>query len=88
MNVQFSQLMARDTIFGEAQKIDAADNSTVYYGYCAGDCTGTDDPRWLIKRLTYEGSTQTVEYANGRKDRFDQAWDNRATITYRLTPKA
>lgn len=85
MLAQYLAQLAFDTILGEAQKIHIVDDTTVYYGYCANDCKGTHDTRWIIKRLTDNGSEQTIEYANGEKKSFTQAWDERESLDYKLT---
>jgi len=37
--------------------------------------------RWKIKKITEVGTITTIQYADG-DTKFDNIWDNRATLTY------
>lgn len=75
------------------QLVEEIGDELMYLGYCLPTCTGTDCAQWLIKRILKtkdsDGITvrQSILYANGVR-RFDQAWDNRAQLSYRLTANA
>lgn len=43
--------------------------------------TATSDAAWQIRRINFSGTTNTFQYANGSR-RYDQIWDNRASLTY------
>ncbi|HAT50735.1 MAG TPA: hypothetical protein DCS88_10430 [Alphaproteobacteria bacterium] len=59
-----------------------ANGDTEYMGKAEA---GTQDgePKWLIKKLVYDGSRQHIAtiFANG-KAAFDQIWNNRESLPY------
>jgi len=53
-----------------------------YIGYSLPGTTESQ-PRWLIKKLTYDSShRQTDEQFAGGASNFDQIWSNRASLSY------
>lgn len=44
-----------------------------------GSATSTEV--WQIRRIQLDGTTSKFKYANGSR-RFNQIWDNRASLTY------
>lgn len=59
-------------------------DSPVYIGYAqsASPTTPTDEAIWKIVRLTYDGdNVEAIEYADGNS-KFDNVWDDRATLDY------
>lgn len=70
-----------------------------FIGYALPSCTGVDDPKWLIQlhvkyNFELDGddsmTSQQIDiigFANGVR-KFDQAWSNRAALSYRPTPKS
>lgn len=61
-------------------RIDEPSSTTAYFGYAD---SGSDeaDSVWLILKMTETGSITKLEFANG-SDSFNQAWDDRASLTY------
>ena len=60
-------------------------NNTKYVGLCLPDCTGEDDKKWLIRRISTTNRVKNIEYPNGEK-LFDKSWSERATYNYKHTP--
>ncbi len=86
---QYLAHLAWDSSLGEAQKIEILnEGSLAYFGYCATNCKGTNDKRWIIKRMTDDGAMQSYTFANGEKHKFTCVWDERANYDYKLTPYA
>ena len=56
--------------------------STVYQGYVKEWGVGTDEAKWMIKRITSAGGVTTTEYAGGRGFKFEYVWDDRASLSY------
>ena len=54
--------------------------TVTYYGYSPLNVQETDAV-WLIVRETVNGTVTKYEYPNSSMD-FNQAWANRATLTY------
>ena len=54
--------------------------TTTYLGR-AKRGTATSDAAWQIRRITFNGTTNTFQYANG-SNRYNQIWDNRTSLTY------
>ena len=72
---------------GQSPKIvHEVDSNLMYLGYCTPDCTGYADKKWLIKRVQTADGVQTIFTANGSKA-FNQAWTDRASLTYKPTEK-
>lgn len=63
-----------------AFRLEWADASTCYAGWAAVGA-GESDEAWRIKRIAVSGDDVAVEWADG-DSLFDNAWDDRATITY------
>ncbi len=57
------------------------DSATVQYIGESSFGTATSSPTWRISRLSYVGSSFTLEYADSN-DNFDNIWDNRASLSY------
>lgn len=66
-----------------------------FIGYALPSCTGVEDPKWLIQlhvRVNYEtdGEKHQIDiigFANGVR-KFDQAWADRASLSYKPTQKS
>lgn len=43
--------------------------------------TATTDAKWQIRRIQLDGTTTSLQYANGSR-RFNQVWDDRSILTY------
>ena len=60
--------------------------AVMYIGYCAPDCRGVTDKKWMIKRVLTRVNddieTQTITYSNGSR-KMNVAWNDRASLTYR-----
>jgi hypothetical protein len=54
----------------------------IYIGLAAPGAL-TSEAKWLIKKLTFDGSNNptAIKFANGSSN-FDQIWADRASITY------
>jgi len=61
-----------------------ANGNYLYVGY-AMPGTSESDPKWQIRKITYDATyTNTpiaVDWANGN-DNFDKVWNNRASYSY------
>lgn len=76
----FLSAFATDLLLTQAIAYDGS-NQTEYIGY-APPGTAQSEPRWLIKKLTYSGSLVTdIQFAGGEA-KFNQIWDNRASLSY------
>ena len=64
----------------ESVQIDEPDPVTTYVGY-APLGTSSAAASWKIKKITVSGTQTTVSYANGSSS-YNNAWTNRATLTY------
>lgn len=60
-------------------RYDEVDANTAYLGQAAID-SNIAEPVWQIKRLDFTTGV-VVQWADG-DDRFDNVWNDRATITY------
>ena len=60
--------------------IDEADGSTTYIGVTkqGGD---TSEAVWQIRKISLNGSVTSILFADGN-DKYDNIWDNRASLTY------
>jgi hypothetical protein len=88
MNTQFiSQIMSDGTQASLVEEIKVDDNnSTTYIGYCLPTCTGIDDRKWFIRRVTKQnGNFTIIDYPDGKRD-YNQQWSERAGLNYKLTP--
>lgn len=70
--------------------VDEQSENLMYLGYPLDSCAGLDDPKWLIKRVLTvtldDGSrTKVISFANGSR-RHNQAWTERKTLAYPITP--
>lgn len=59
---------------------DVVDTTTQYIGKAEAG-SGTGAPVWQIQRILTEGTTTTIEWADGDY-KFDNVWDDRASKTY------
>ena len=57
------------------------DSTTIQYIGESSFGTATSSPTWRIFRLSYIGSSFTLDYADGN-DNFDNIWDDRASLFY------
>jgi len=60
--------------------IDEASATTTYIGEAVTNAA-TSAAAWRIQRISVSGTITTIEWAGGGS-RFDQVWDNRASLTY------
>lgn len=63
-----------------------------FIGYALPSCTGIEDPKWLIQlhvKYTHQSGSQIdiIGFANGVR-KFDQAWEDRASLSYKPTQKS
>lgn len=63
-----------------ARRTDIVSASISYRGE-APPGSSTADSVWRIRRITISGDTSLEEWADGDA-RFDNAWDDRASLTY------
>ncbi len=61
-------------------KIDEIDANNTYIGYAAPNAA-TSAAVWRIIKITISGTVTSLEYADGN-GKFDNVWDNRASLTY------
>ncbi len=66
-----------------ATQLDYDGGANPIYIGLATPGTATSTARWLIKKLTFDGSDNptAIKFANGSPN-FDQIWDDRASISY------
>lgn len=62
------------------QIVDKTDPNTIYIGE-ANHRTPLSAASWRIKRVSTSGTITTISFAGGT-DKFDQVWDNRASLSY------
>jgi hypothetical protein len=71
-------------IFAKQEEPSIIDDTGVggitYVGFAVNG-TPTSAPRWKVKKITEVGTITTIEYADG-DSKFDNIWDDRATLTY------
>jgi len=60
--------------------IDEASATTTYIGQSSPG-TATSASLWRIRRITSSGTVTTISFAGG-EDKFNQVWDNRASLSY------
>jgi len=60
--------------------IDEADSSTTYVGW-APIGSSTSSAVWRIKKIYTSGTVTTITWADGNA-KFDNVWDNRASLSY------
>lgn len=41
----------------------------------------TSDAQWQIRKIQLDGTTTSLQYANGSR-RYNQVWDDRSILTY------
>lgn len=83
----------KPTIVDTIEETNGGD--TVMYkfiGYALPSCTGVEDPKWLIQlhvKYTPQSGSQIdiIGFANGVR-KFDQAWEDRASLSYKPTQKS
>lgn len=59
----------------------AAGGGVTFVGYCEKLGVGTDQPKWMIIRITEAGGVTTPEYAGGNA-KFEHVWDDRTSLNY------
>lgn len=71
-------------IFSKTEEPNTIDNTGVggvtYVGFAVPG-TLNSDAKWKIKKITEVGTTTTIQYADNDY-KFDNVWDDRATLTY------
>lgn len=79
-NEHFLSTFATDLLL--TQKISYITAGAEYIGFALPG-TPQGSPKWMIKKLTYDGSNRVtdIQFANGILA-FDQVWTNRASLTY------
>lgn len=77
MGVSFATSIATG---GLITLLDEVSSSVTYVGKAAPRSL-PGSPVWQIQRITTSGTLLAVEYADG-DDRFDNVWDNRASLGY------
>lgn len=61
-------------------KLDEASADVIYIG-SAKLGTADSDASWQIRKIETSGNVTSILYADGDR-RFDNVWDNRASLTY------
>lgn len=61
-------------------QIDAATAGTVYIGKAAIG-TATSAAQWQVQKILTSGGVTTITWADGNQ-KFDNIWDNRASLSY------
>ena len=82
--VAFLLLTLVATVYADAvvTRIAYSGSNPIYIGK-AQSGAATSSSSWQIKRLTYSGSdVTTIEFADG-DEKYNNVWDNRASLTYR-----
>lgn len=64
----------------DAKRIDSVNSGLTYVGYTFPNVLD-DDPNWLIKRISVDGTLTSVDYSNTGKT-FDDMWNERTGYTY------
>jgi len=82
MNTEFLSKLTFENV--SPCMVDEPDDNTTYVGYCLPNCEGTNDARWLIKRILQEGTVKKIFFANG-STLFNQKWDDRKNLLYKPT---
>ena len=59
---------------------DTGVGGVIYVGFSEFG-SDTSMPKWKIKKVTEVGTITTIQYADGNT-KFDNIWDDRATLTY------
>lgn len=77
MRNTFSQTNALSESSSLALQVDVVD--TVTYLGEASIGSATSSAVWRIKKIVETGDDVSITYAGGK---FDQVWDNRASLTY------
>lgn len=54
--------------------------SIIYIGY-GRPAAATNEASWRVLRMNTTGSETVVQFADG-DDKFDNVWDNRASLSY------
>ena len=70
--------------FGFEVLVDEPDTSTMYIGYAVPG-TVSSEAKWLIMKVSESGTVSTKRFTNNDCKRFDQIWDNRASLSYEPT---
>jgi len=72
-----------NTVYSYTEKLEYDGSNFLIYQGWALPGTATDEAKWRIVKLTWNGSglCTDIQFANG-KDSFDSAWDLRATYSY------
>jgi len=63
-----------------ALQLDEVDTSTTYIGEAAPG-TATNSTGWRIMKIVENNNDLSITFPGG-EDKFDQTWDNRASLTY------
>jgi len=71
----------------EPTRTETLQDNTIYLGFALDTCTGDNDAKWMIKRITSQGAIDTISYPQGSKS-FTFKWSERATLSYKITPTA
>jgi len=85
MSALILQLIAFNGI--EPTRTETLQDNTIYLGFALDTCTGDNDAKWMIKRITSQGAIDTISYPQGSKS-FTFKWSERATLSYKITPTA
>ena len=84
INSLYLSFLAFDSL--SAAIVDEVSETDMYVGYCAPDCKGYDDNKWLIKRIHSDENGKTIFLSNGSKE-MNCRWIDRknGNISYAAT---
>lgn len=85
MTALILQLIAFNGI--EPSRTETVNENLMYLGFCLDTCTSDNDAKWMLKRISSNGSVDTISYPEGSKG-FTFKWSERANFDYKITPYA
>lgn len=66
--------------------IDERSEELIYVGYCLPSCTSAFSDKWLIKRITKNGTLQAITYPFGSRE-YQHNWRHRESYPYAISPE-
>lgn len=65
--------------------IDRVDSNLIFFGFALPSCKSEDDKKWLIQIYVKDADgIERTGFANGVRE-FNQAWSERAELSYKIT---
>jgi hypothetical protein len=74
------QIVLAEDAYKYIVQIDEVSDSVAYYGWAVPG-TPTSDSKWRIMKKSVSGNVTSYLFADGNS-KFDNIWDNRASLTY------